>query len=115
MEGRYPPDLKIGLDDFTSSGWRQVLGSTERIGYPSMWQAMSAAARKAMEEGRQNHGKVLWLLADACSMMLSPKSPNEPFKSIFVFDGNGHFCQRTSSMTTSVSSQKYSTRLMILG
>lgn len=40
-----------------------------------------------MEEGRQNHGKVLWLLADACSMMLSPKSSNEPFKPIFVSEG----------------------------
>lgn len=40
-----------------------------------------------MEEGRQSHGKVLWLLADACSMMLSPKSINEPFKPFMVMDG----------------------------
>jgi hypothetical protein len=52
-----------------------------------MWQALSAAARQAMEEGRQSHGKVLWLLADACSMMLSPKSNNEPFKPFFVMEG----------------------------
>lgn len=44
-----------------------------------MWQALSAAARSAIEQGRVEHGKVLWLLADACSMMLSPSSPNEPF------------------------------------
>lgn len=52
-----------------------------------MWQAFSAAARQAIEEGRQTHGKVLWLLADACSMTLSPKSLNEPFKSIMVREG----------------------------
>jgi hypothetical protein len=50
-----------------------------------MWQALSAAARSAIEQGRVEHGKVLWLLADACSMMLSPSSPNEPFKPFAVF------------------------------
>ena len=52
-----------------------------------MWQGFSAAARQAMDEGRQSHGKVLWLLADACSPMLSPKSMNEPFKPFMVMSG----------------------------
>jgi hypothetical protein len=56
-----------------------------REGYSAMWQALSAAARSAIEQGRVEHGKVLWLLADACSMMLSPSSPNEPFKPFAVF------------------------------
>lgn len=50
-----------------------------------MWQSLSAAARTAIDEGRNEHGKVLWLLADACSMMLSPSSLNEPFKPVAVF------------------------------
>ena len=53
-----------------------------------MWQALSTAARGAIEQGRNEHGKVLWLLADACSMMLSPSSPNEPFKPFAVFHGS---------------------------
>lgn len=84
---RYPSDLVITAQDFAECGWKDVLSTTSREGYSSMWQAFSAAARKAMEEGRQGHGKVLWLLADACSMTLSPKSINEPFKPIMVIEG----------------------------
>lgn len=84
-EERYPEDLAISLDDFLSSGWKLVLGQAPREGYSAMWQAFSAAARSSNEQGRKEHGKVLWLLADACSMMLSPSSSNEPFKPFAVF------------------------------
>lgn len=82
---RYPVDLAVSADDFASCGWKEVLDQTSREGYSAMWQAFSAAARTAMEEDRKEHGKVLWLLADACSMMLVPASQNEPFKPIAVF------------------------------
>ena len=62
-----------------------ALSQTSREGYSAMWQSFSAAARSAIEEGRNEHGKILWLLADACSMMLSPSSVNEPFKPYAVF------------------------------
>ncbi len=52
-----------------------------------MRHAFSDAAQHAMEEGRQSHGKVLWLLAKACSLMLSPMSTNEPFKPMLVIAG----------------------------
>lgn len=84
-EERYPEGLAISLDDFLASGWRQALGNVPREGYSAMWQAFSAAARSSIEQGHNEHGKVLWLLADACSMMLSPSSPNEPFKPFAVF------------------------------
>lgn len=82
---RYPADLVITKQAFDDSGWKEVLAATDREGYSSMWQSFSAAARKAIEEGRHASGKVLWLLADACSMMLSPSSLNEPFKPFAVF------------------------------
>jgi hypothetical protein len=81
----YPVDLIVSVDDFANCGWNEVLEQTSREGYSAMWQAFSAAARTAMDEGRKAHGKVLWLLADACSMMLVPASQNEPFKPIAVF------------------------------
>lgn len=84
-ESRYPEGLAISIDDFLASGWKQALGQASREGYSAMWQAFSAAARSSIDQGRNEHGKVLWLLADACSMMLSPSSPNEPFKPIAVF------------------------------
>lgn len=82
---RYPVDLIVSVDDFENCSWKEVLEQTSREGYSAMWQAFSAAARTAMEEDRKPHGKVLWLLADACSMMLTPSSHNEPFKPIAVF------------------------------
>lgn len=84
---RYPANLAIGVQDFVSSGWKDALASTFQEGYSSMWQAFSAAARQAIDENRPSQGKVLWLLADACSMMLTPKSINEPFKPFMVMDG----------------------------
>ena len=84
---RYLADLAITVQNYTDSGWKEALAETSREGYSVMWQAFSAAARTAMEEGRNEHGKVLWLLADACSIMLSPSSQNEPFKPFMVMDG----------------------------
>lgn len=81
---RYPVDLPISAQDFADSGWKEAISGTPREGYPAMWQAFSTAARDAIEQGRHEHGKVLWLLADACSMKLSPSSPNEPFRPIAV-------------------------------
>lgn len=82
---RYPQDLAISLRDFQTSGWKEAIAQATREGYSAMWQAFSAAARSFIEQGRVEHGKVLWLLADACSMMLVPSSPNEPFKPFAVF------------------------------
>ncbi len=52
-----------------------------------MWHLLSDSARFAIEEGRNSEGKVLWLLANACSMMLNPDSVNEPFKPFMVING----------------------------
>ena len=82
---RYPSDLPISVDDFNSSGWKDSLANVTNEGYSAMWQALSNAARVALEQKHPEHSKVLWLLADACSMMLSPLSPNEPFKPFAVF------------------------------
>lgn len=84
-KNRYPEDLAISLDDFVASGWKRVLSQAPRKDYSTMWQAFSAAARRSIEQGQNEYGKVFWLLADACSMMLSPSSPNEPFKPFAVF------------------------------
>ncbi|WP_297892872.1 DUF4209 domain-containing protein [Shewanella sp.] len=84
---RYPLELAVSVDDFTNCGWKDVLDQTLREGYSAMWQAFSTAARKAAEGNCPSHAKALWLLADACSMMLSPNSANEPFKPSIVMDG----------------------------
>lgn len=81
---RYSADLIVTLQDFTACDWKSFLADQEREGYSFMWQVFSNAARKASESNRPSHEKALWLLADACSMRLSPKSLNEPFKPFMV-------------------------------
>jgi hypothetical protein len=84
---RYPQNTKVTLDDFKKCGWQDAIKEAGREGYSSMWQALSAAASRAIEEKRLSEGKVLWLLADVCSMLLKPSSLNEPFAPFMVMDG----------------------------
>ncbi|WP_144290465.1 DUF7380 domain-containing protein [Chitinilyticum litopenaei] len=83
----FPTNLAITPDDFDSSGWLEVLESAGDDGYPSLWRAFSNAARVAVGEGNIPRRKVLWLLADACSMRLVPGSLNNPFQPFIVMEG----------------------------
>ena len=82
----YQEDLILTSDDFVGCGWKKVLAGSGREDYSSISQAFSDAARQAISEDRQAHGKVLSLLATACSMKFSPKSFNEPFKPFTLSD-----------------------------
>lgn len=83
---RYPTNLTIIREDFESSEWRNVLESTSRQDYSSRWHAFSNAARTAINNEDFRRGKVLWLLADACSMRLVPGSLNNPFRPFMVME-----------------------------
>ena len=76
-------ELGLTSEDFAGCGWEEVLAGSDREEYSSISQAFSAAAKQAIDEDRQAHGKVLSLLAGACSMMLSPDSTNEPFEPLY--------------------------------
>ena len=80
---RYPKDLILTLEDFANCGWKEVLAGAARKDYSSMREVFANAAKQAIDEDRQAHGKALSLLAGACSMMLSPDSTNEPFKPLW--------------------------------
>ncbi|MCK9383763.1 MAG: DUF4209 domain-containing protein [Nevskia sp.] len=84
---RYPADFIVTEQDFKDCGYLEALSDASDGSYVSLWQALSDAARKAINEQRTARGKVLWLLADACSMMLQPASTQEPFKPYMVIDG----------------------------
>ena len=77
---RYPDSTSANIEDFRKSNWEAALDVTARTGYSDFWQTLSTAARAAVDAGRFSEGKVLWLLADVCSMMLNPESVNKPFK-----------------------------------
>lgn len=84
---RYPAGLAISREDFESSEWFDVLQGASREDYSSLWRAFSNAARSAIAGENVRHGKVLWLLADACSMRLVPGNLNDPFQPFMVMDG----------------------------
>lgn len=86
---RYPESTVINIDDFRRLNWKVIINSIDREGCQSMWQSLSSAARASVESGSNAEGKALWLLADACSMMLDPSSINEPFKPFMVMYGDG--------------------------
>ena len=73
-------ELVLTSEGFAGCGWKEVLAGSDREEYSFISQAFSAAAKQAIDEDHQAHGKVLSLLAGACSMMLSSDSFNEPFK-----------------------------------
>ena len=66
---RYPKDLELTVEDFTDCGWKEVLEGAKDKNRRLVYSAFSEAAKQAIDEGQQAHGKILWLLADACSMM----------------------------------------------
>lgn len=84
---KHPAALLVTEDDFRNSGWKDALLKAKGKGYPFMSLAFQRAADQAMNEGRQSHGKVLWLFANACSMMLRSNSPNEPFAPFWSMSG----------------------------
>ena len=80
----YQEDLILTFEDFAGCGWKEVLANADRNDYSSIYFAFSDAAKRAINEDHQVLGKVLSLLAQACSMMLSSDSVNEPFKPSIV-------------------------------
>ena len=82
-----PKVISPTVEDFVGSGWKEVLASTGCKGYRSMHSAFNDAAKAAIDEGRKAQGKILSLLAGACSMALSPNSVNEPFKPLWQSNG----------------------------
>ncbi len=75
------------VDAFNNCGWEAVLDGVADKGYYSIFHALREAAARADKEVSRAHGKVLGLLAEACSMRLSPDKPNEPFQPSFVGSG----------------------------
>lgn len=82
---RYPEGTIATAEDLRTSRMNDAIASASREGYASIWQALSMAAANALDENRPAEAKALWLVADATSMMLKPKSVNEPFAPMTVF------------------------------
>ena len=75
------------IDAFKDCGWEAVLDGITDKGYAFMFDAFREAAVKAEEGVGKAHGKVLMLMAEACSMMLRPEKLNQTFEPSFVGGG----------------------------
>ncbi len=64
---------------FEACGWKSVFEDDSHKGLASKSFALFQAAKEAEEDGKENRGRVLRLLAEACSMTLSSERSNEPF------------------------------------
>ena len=84
---RYPEDLTVTAEHFANSGWKEAIDGVERKRYSAMRRALLSAAQQAMSADKIAEGKVLWLLADAASMMLKPKRHNAPFTPYYRMSG----------------------------
>lgn len=82
---KYDIDLLIEVEDFNSSGYKEVLESVKREDYSSYWSILSDNARKEIELGNDKKGKILWLLAEICSLMLNPSSLQNPYTPVAIW------------------------------
>jgi len=81
---KYPQDLVIASDDFRNSDCMSIVNNIDGNSYYDYWSFLSIKAKEKIESGDLKSGKILWIIADACSMMLNPNSKNEPFKPFAV-------------------------------
>lgn len=67
------------LAAFKDCGWKSVFEDDSHKNLSSKSFALFQAAKEAEEDGKENRGRALRLLAEACSMTLSLERSNEPF------------------------------------
>lgn len=84
---RYPSDLKITSDDFRCIDLKEIISGRDRYGLKSIYSPLADAAKNAMEREEPAKGKTLWLLSDACSMMMNSRSKNDPFSPFWQMEG----------------------------
>ncbi len=80
-------DINVTMVDFRGSGWKEAVDGTLDAGYWRLYSRLSKEAQQASRTGDAKRARVLELLADACSMMLEPDNPGEPFEPFFVWEG----------------------------
>lgn len=84
MKERYPKDTVITLDDFKSEECLNIINNINEDSYSSYWSHLSKLAREKVDNKEYKLGKILWLLADICSMMLKPSNRNTPFEALMI-------------------------------
>ncbi len=74
---KFPDDTIATIEDFRACNWMAAV-IDENLSCMSA--QLSSLAKIALDEGLLSKAKILWLLADASSMLLNPESINTPFR-----------------------------------
>lgn len=85
---QHPEKTPLTIEALRSIDLDGILRAARPV-YGELWSVLSDAARTALENGDPEQGRVLWLLAELCSMTLQPRNANEPFLP-FAFDKDRH-------------------------
>ena len=80
-------DIELTTENFAECGWKTVLSECEGDSCAAISQAFFDASGKAGSAGSNRQGRALWLIAQACFMMLNPSDRNTPFKPAVIFEG----------------------------
>lgn len=81
-----PAPASITPEEFRASGYEAILDANPGASYSAMWTLFRVAA-DAAEAAGDGKARVLALLVDVVSMMLSSDTPGEPFKPLAWFEG----------------------------
>lgn len=82
---KYNSSLKVTKEDFINSGYENII--KDQVNYNSYWGKLSKQAQTEIESGNEEKGKVLWLLADICSFMLTSENTQEPYSPFMIMQG----------------------------
>lgn len=80
---RFPEDTVASSADLVDMNLDGLLAEGKVDGYADIYFCLSNAARSALQQRSYSRAKVLWLVADACSLALQPRKINQPYESIF--------------------------------
>ena len=81
---RYPQNLTIISDDFTNTDCLSIVNNIKGNSYYNYYDILSTKANEKIANGDLKSGKILWIIANACSMLLEPSSKKEPFKPLAI-------------------------------
>ncbi|MFY4859763.1 DUF4209 domain-containing protein [Aliarcobacter butzleri] len=82
---KYDSSLKVTKEDFNSADYENII--KDQNNYQSYWTKLSKQAQVEIESGNKEKGKVLWLLADICSFMLTSENTQEPYSPFIIMQG----------------------------
>lgn len=84
---RYSEDIVTTIDTFRKIDLDKILEQAKEAECYYYHSVMSSKSQELLDSGQYEESKILWLLSNACSMVLNPESPNAPFTPYFRGEG----------------------------